>query len=194
MLLTTTRKLFLLTIITHLFTQGHPIGLHRDCQDVLKITDIIIVAVEPSSRPSTTKDKALGKFGLRPGRYIRISRDSVLPNLAQEFQLLKQFAGTHFSSELNQTATLDDLNFEWMREYLVRTGARQDMRELPKEEMARALGLLSDTDLGGKRVRNFAVLMFANRPADYIPGAFLQIISDVADDTDRMTEQVFERL
>ena len=36
------------------------------------------------------------------------------------------------------------------------------------------------------------MLMFANRPADFIPGAFLQIISDIADDTDRMSEQVFD--
>lgn len=78
--------------------------------------------------------------------------------------------------------------------HLVRVGARQDLRELPKEGMARALGLFADADLGGKRVKNFAVLMFANRPADFIPGASLQIVSDIADDTDRMTERMFDGL
>ena len=62
---------------------------------------------------------------------------------------------------------LDGRNYEWMKEYLVRTNARQDMRTLPKLEMAQALGLVNGSEYGGYRAKNFAVLMFADRPQDF---------------------------
>ena len=64
-----------------------------------------------------------------------------MPNKREEFELLKKFADFHFTSELNETATLDDLNYEYMKEYLVRTHAAADVRALSKLDMARALQL-----------------------------------------------------
>ena len=107
----------------------------------------------------------------------------------EEFELLRKFADFHFSSELNATATLDDLSYDYMREYMVRIGAREDTRSLPKAEMARALGLVGGAS--GERARNFAVLMFAERPADFIPGAYVNVIREV-EGTDRMTSEVFD--
>ena len=112
-----------------------------------------------------------------------------LPNGREEFELLRKFADFHFSSELNATATLDDLSYDYMREYMVRIGAREDTRSLPKAEMARALGLVGGAS--GERARNFAVLMFAERPADFIPGAYVNVIREV-EGTDRMTSEVFD--
>ena len=69
------------------------------------------------------------------------------------------FADSHYSSELSATATLDDLSYEYMCEYMVRVGAREeDTRALPKVGMVRALGLMGGAS--GERARNFAVLMF----------------------------------
>ena len=107
----------------------------------------------------------------------------------EEFELLRKFADFHFSSELNATATLDDLSYDYMREYMVRIGAREDTRSLPKAEMARALGLVGGAS--GERARNFAVLMFAERPADFIPGTYVNVIREV-EGTDRMTSEVFD--
>lgn len=154
----------------------------------------LVVAVEPGTDgPYQTSAKAERNkdIGLRAGRYIRVRRDTRMPNKREEFELLKKFADFHFSSELNETATLDDLNYEWMKEYLVRTGAAQDVRALPKLQMAQALGLVSGSEYGGYRAKNFAVLMFADRPQDYIPYARVEIIRE-AKDTDRMEATVFD--
>lgn len=155
---------------------------------------VLVVAVEPGTDgPYETSEKAekVRDIRLKAGRYIRVRRDTRLPNKREEFELLKKFADFHFSSELNETATLDDLNYEWMKEYLVRTHAAQDVRALPKLEMAQALGLVSGSEYGGYRAKNFAVLMFADRPQNFIPYARVEIIRE-AKDTDRMEATVFD--
>lgn len=154
----------------------------------------IVVAVEPGTAgPYETSERAQRSkdIGLKAGRYIRIGRDTRLPNKREEFELLKKFSGFCFSSELNATATLDDLNYEYMREYLAQTGARDDMRSLSKLDMAKSMGLVDNSEYGGYRARNFAVLMFADRPQDFIPYARTEIIRE-ADGTDKMEAKVFD--
>ncbi len=180
--------------IKSLLAEIHPHASYHLLDITVDRRTCLVIAVEPGSDgPYETSAKAEWDKGirLRAGRYIRVRRDTRLPNKREEFELLKKFADFHFSSELNETATLDDLNYEWMREYLVRTNAAQDVRALPKLEMAQALGLVSGSEYGGHRAKNFAVLMFANRPQDFIPYARVEIIRE-AKDTDRMEATVFD--
>ena len=163
-------------------------------QDQLDDRFYIILAVEPGNDgPYETDERAEKdkKIGLKAGRYIRIRRDSRKPNKREEFELLKKFADFHFTSELNETATLDDLNYEYMKEYLVRTNAAQDVRALSKLDMARSMNLISESDYGGLRAKNFAVLMFADRPADFIPYAYVQVIREAVG-TDKMEGKIFD--
>ena len=51
-----------------------------------------------------------------------------MPNFKEEYELLRKFAHDVFSSNLNETATLDDLSYEYMKEYLISTNAREDIR------------------------------------------------------------------
>ena len=121
------------------------------------------MAVEPGyDGPYETDQRAEKdkKINLKAGRYIRVRRDSRKPNKREEFELLKKFSDYRFSSELNETATLDDLNYEYMKEYLVQTKAASDIRELSKIDMAKALDLIDNSEYGGYRAKNFAVLMF----------------------------------
>lgn len=67
---------------------------------------------QTSERAEKDKDNRL-----KIGRYIRIGRDSRLPNPTEECELLKKFANFSFSSNLNDTATIDDLSYEYMKEY-----------------------------------------------------------------------------
>lgn len=83
-----------------------------------------------------------------------------------------------FSSELNETATLDDLNYEYMKEYLVRTNAAADVRTLSKLDMAKALHLIDSSEYGGYRAKNFAVPLFADRPDEFIPYAYVEVIRE----------------
>lgn len=74
-----------------------------------------------------------------------------------------------------------------MKEYLVLTHAKKDIRELPKLEMAKSMNLINEN----KRAKNFAVLMFANKPNDFIPYAHVEIIKEVKG-TDKMESKKFE--
>lgn len=62
---------------------------------------------------------------------------------------------------MNDTATIDDLSYEYMKEYLLQTGAKKDIREMSKLDIAKSMGLVSESEYGGYRAKNFAVLMFA---------------------------------
>ena len=163
-------------------------------QDEIDGKTYIIVAVEPGNDgPYETKRQAENdkRINLKAGRYIRVRRDTRTPNSREEFELLKKFAEFHFSSELNETATIDDLNYEYMKEYLVATRAKDDIRSLPKLEMARAMGLVSQSEYGGYRAKNFAVLMFADKPQSFIPYARVELIRE-AIGTGKMVSQVFD--
>ena len=172
------------TLLSHI----HPKPVYHLLQDKIDDRFYIILAVEPGSDGPYETD---GEIGLPAGRYIRVRRDTRKPNKREEFQLLKKFVGFHFTSELNETATLDDLSYEYMKEYLVRTNAAADIRSLSKLDMARSLNLISESDYGGYRAKNFAVLMFADRPADFIPYAYVQVIRE-AIGTDKMHGKVFD--
>ena len=172
----------------------HPRIDYKLIQDKIDERFYIILAIEPGSNGPYETDVRAEKdkeIGLKAGRYIRVRRDSRLPNKREEFELLKKFADYHFSSELNSTATLDDLDYEYIKEYLVRTSAASDIRSLSKLEMARTLGLISDSEYGGYRAKNFAVLMFADRPADFIPYAWVEVIREAVG-TDKMESKIFD--
>lgn len=153
----------------------------------------LAIIVEPSSRITEVTDKGARAVGLpRGGRYIRLSRDTILPSQKQEYELLKKFSNYSFCSDLHETATLDDLNYEYMKEYLVQTGAADDIKHLSKLEMAKALDLVGNTSLTGNRVKNFALLMFADNPSKYIPESYVEIIREVNDGTTRMQAVRFD--
>ena len=68
--------------------------------DVVDDRNYIIVAVEPgTSGPYQTSDKAESDkdISLKAGRYIRVKRDSRLPNFKEEYELLRKFAHDVFS-------------------------------------------------------------------------------------------------
>lgn len=179
--------------IKALLANIHPKINYKLLQDEIDGRKYIIIAVEPGNDgPYETSDKAEKdkKINLKAGRYIRVRRDTRLPNKREEFELLKKFADFHFTSELNETATLDDLNYEYMKEYLVQTNAAQDIRDLSKLDMAKAMNLISLSDYGGYRAKNFAVLMFANDPSAFIPYAFVEVIREVSG-TDKMESKKF---
>ena len=180
--------------IKSLLSHIHPKPVYHLLQDKIDDRYYIIVAIEPGNDgPFETDIKAERdkKINLKAGRYIRTNRDSHTPNKREEFELLKKFADFHFTSELNETATLDDLNYEYMKEYLVRTNAAEDVRALSKLDMARAMHLVDFSEYGGYRAKNFAVLMFADHPEDFIPYAYVEVIREVSG-TDKMESKSFK--
>ena len=148
-----------------------------------------------------TGDKAIPKRpieGIAESKLEGIENElkSLLSNIHPKityhiFELLKKFAGFSFSSNLNDTATIDDLSYEYMKEYLIQTGAKKDIREMSKLDMAKSMGLISESEYGGYRAKNFAVLMFAETPNKFIPNAHVEIIREI-DGTDKMESKRFD--
>lgn len=153
----------------------------------------MVVVVEPGSCITVVTEKGAHVTGLaQGGSYIRINRDTVLPTYNQYFELQRKMSGYSFCGDFHKTATLDDLNYEYMKEYLVRIHAATDLRQLPKEKMARTLKLLGEEEYNKDKIKNFALLMFADRPEDFIPGAHVEIITESRDGTSRMSAEKFE--
>lgn len=181
--------------IKKLLSNIHPKPNYHLISDMMDEHYYIILAVEPGNNgPYMTSEKAESdkNINLKAARYIRVSRDTIIPNSIQEFELLKKFAGYTFSSNLHETATLDDLNYEYMREYLTVTGAGKDIRALSKIDMAKSMRLISESEFGGIRAKNFAVLMFADRPEEFIKGAHVEVIRETEDGTNKMESKVFD--
>lgn len=97
-----------------------------------------------------------------------------------------------FCDDFHDIATLDYLNYEYMKEYLVRINAARDLRVLPKEEMAKRLHLVGEEESNKNKVKNFALLMFADRPEDYIPGAHIELTIERRNRTSVMDVEKFE--
>ncbi len=116
------------------------------------------------------KDKTIN---LKRGRYVRIERDSKLATVREEFELLKKFANYHFSEELSNVATLDDIDVDYIREYLAATSIRNNASILSKYEMAKNMNLI---DTSTYLVKNYAVLMFSRNPETFIPYSFVELI------------------
>ena len=132
------------------------------------------------------------KINLKPGRYVRIEADTRLARIDEEYDLLRKFAHFHFSSIASTDATIDDLNLDRMREYLSATSERKISEQLSKLEIAKTMGLLDKNDPTEKRVKNYAVLMFSDRPEQFISHSYVEVIIDMYGTKRKMESKIFK--
>ncbi|MDR0832503.1 MAG: putative DNA binding domain-containing protein, partial [Bacillales bacterium] len=154
----------------------------------------IVVAVEPQTGgPFETTEKALTdkSIKLKPGMYVRVSKESRLATPSEKFDLLKDFVGYHFSSLVSDKATLDDLSIDYIKEYLAKTSLKSNTSKLSKIEIAEALKLIDPNDVNKNRVTNYAVLMFSEQPNLFIPYSFLEVIRNSKGSEKRMESKTF---
>ena len=72
---------------------------------------------------------------------------------------------------------MDDLDYDYMREYLKSTSNRLLTDSLSKLEIANTLKLFTKNEFTTNNVTNFAVLMFSDKPEKFIPYSYIEIIS-----------------
>ena len=154
---------------------------------------LLIVVCKQTGGPFNVTDRALKdkKVGLKPGRYVRIESDTRLANVSEEYALLRKFAQYHFTSEMNEEATLDDLELDYLREYLSVTSQQSIQTNMTKEKMAEMMNLFEKNESLSRRVKNFAVLMFANRPDKFIPYSTIEIIANTFGNAEKMEAKSF---
>ncbi len=149
---------------------------------------ILIVVPRQTGGPFMVSERAERdkRFQLKAGRYVRIEAETRLARVDEEYDLLRKFANFHFSSITNEDAQLDDLSSDLLQEYLGLTSARKITGDLNKTEMAKSLRLTDKNDPTGKKVKNFAVLMFSQNPEKFIPYTYVDIIIDMFGSKQRM--------
>ncbi len=155
---------------------------------------LLIVMEKQNNGPYSVSDKVIHdkRFSLKPGRYVRIGSESRLASIVEEYDLLRKFSNYHFSTDVSVNATLDDLDYDYMREYLKATSNRSLSDTLTKQEIATMLNLFAKNESTTSRVSNFAVLMFAKRPDAYIPYSYVEIITDTLGSKSRMEAKDFK--
>ena len=131
------------------------------------------------------KDKTIN---LKRGRYVRVERDSRLASIKEEFELLKKFSDYHFTEEYSNVATIDDLDVDYIREYLNASTDRENTKNLSKQDMAEHMGLV-DVETG--MVKNFALLMFSRSPEKFIPYSYVELIHKSASGESVMSSKEF---
>ena len=154
---------------------------------------LLIVVKKQNAGPYQVVEKALNdkKIGLKPGRYIRVESDTRIAKINEEYDLLRKFSNYHFSSDISN-GTLDDLDYDYMREYLKSTSNRNLTDTLSKEEIAKMLNLFAKNEYSTNKVTNFAILMFSKKPEEYIPYSYVEIITDTLGSKSRMEAKDFK--
>lgn len=155
---------------------------------------LLIVVHRQTGGPFMVSEKAEKdkRINLKPGRYVRIESDTRLARVDEEYDLLRKFANYHFSSLTNTDATIDDLDVDFIREYLAQTSDREIMDTLDKTQMAKTLGLLDKNDPTEKKVKNYALLMFGDKPEKYIEYSYVEMIVDMFGTKRKMEAKYFK--
>lgn len=156
---------------------------------------LLIVVEKQNQGPYAISERVLQDKkipSLKPGRYVRIESDSRIAKINEEYDLLRKFSNYHFSSDVSENSTLDDLDYDYMREYLKITSKRDLSDNLTKREIANTLKLFAKNETASTRVTNFAILMFSKRPDDIIPYSYIEIITDTLGSKSRMEAKDFK--
>lgn len=154
---------------------------------------LLIIVPRQTGGPFMVSEKAEKdkKITLKAGRYVRIESDTRLASVDEEYDLLRKFANYHYSSLTNAEASIDDLYVDYINEYIAGTSDRDIMEGLSKIQMLKSLRLIDRNDPKEKKVKNSAVLMFANKPDDYIPYAYIELIIDMFGSKRKMESKIF---
>lgn len=154
---------------------------------------LLIVVEKQLGGPFQVTERALSdkKIGLKPGRYVRIEGESRLARINEEYELLRKFSDYHFSSSISLEVTIDDLDFDYLKEYMSFTSRRAVAEAMSKKEIAESLDLFDKNEVSSGRVKNYAILMFARNPSQFIPYSEVEVITDTFGSARRMEAKTF---
>ena len=154
---------------------------------------LLVIVPRQTGGPFMVTDKAEKdkKINLKPGRYIRFEAESRLARVNEEYDLLRKFSNFHYCSMINPDATIDDLNIDYLLEYVDKVSDKKILKTLGKKAIAKALKLVDKNDPDENRVKNFAILMFALKPERFIPYSFVELIVDMYGTKRKMESKKF---
>lgn len=153
---------------------------------------ILIVVERQSKGPYQVNENGEKKLGVRPGRYIRVESTTRLAKVNEEYDLLRKFSNYHFDSEINNNATIDDLDFDCIKEYISSSSDRNISKDLDKVSLLESLDVLDKNDPTKTRIKNFGLLMFSYNLNIYIHYAYVDMIIDKFGSKRKMEVKTFK--
>lgn len=137
---------------------------------------LVIWVPAGSNRPYKVPDDITAKHKTYNYR-IRQFSSSIIPNRAQEEELIQLTAKIPFDDRVNSNAKMDDLSFALMREHLSETKSRlyKESAKMSIEELAEAMNLCQ----GAKEhlfPKNVGLLMFSEEPEKIFNGVHIDVV------------------
>ena len=151
----------------------HPLS---SVQEVDGRAIMVLYAPGGETRPYQTK-VSLSSRSKAWAYYVRKFSSTVRARGEDERELLGLAATVPFDDRYNQTASLDDLSFQLIREYLQDVGSDllDEMLGLSMEDLGRRMNIV-----GGPSEavfpKNVGLLFFNNRPQDFFPATQIDVV------------------
>jgi ATP-dependent DNA helicase RecG len=110
-------------------------------------------------------------------------------------ELFSKFNSTPFDDRINRGAKITDIRRGYLEDFLVESNSSlaSEINSKPMEDLLVALEVANITDVG-LDIRNIGLLMFAEHPEKFLPGAQIELIrfhSPDAEGSDDFTEKLF---
>jgi ATP-dependent DNA helicase RecG len=177
--------------------------LHRKCHylepsyfpivspEVVDGKHILVIWVPPGdNRPYKAPVKI--NDGKNKAYYVRRMTSTVKANRNEELRLLEMAANITYDNRINQQASLEDINLTNVATFLneVKSSLYQQIAKLPAEEIYRRMDIVRGPKESPKPV-NAGLLLFANEPHSFFPGAKIEIIVYEDSFGDKFSEKIF---
>jgi len=129
------------------------------------------------------------EYWIKPSSVKTIAKGSELS------ELFEKFNSVPFDDRVNRQAKITDIRRGHLEDFLVESNSSlaSEINKKPMEDLLVALEVANVTDVGID-IRNIGLLMFAERPEKFLPGAQIELIrfnSPDAEGSDDFTEKIF---
>ncbi len=143
--------------------------------------------VRPYTAPVSLKRKGEEQHDKGRNYYVRIGSETIVAKGPILNQLLEQTAKVPFDDRLARGIPIHTITESHVRSYLRDVGSRLDTDPpLPLGDILKQLRLLAPSN-GSMALRNIALLLFADDPEKYFPGARIDVVQ-FGDDGDLILE------
>jgi ATP-dependent DNA helicase RecG len=157
---------------------------------------ILVIWCPPGQHRPYKAPKTLGKqAAFNKPYYVRRMSSTVEAKGIDEQQLLDYAAHqrTPFDNQVNYHASISDINLVHVATFLqeIKSDLYQDLPTLPVNDLCRQMRIASGADENLYPL-NIALLMFTDRPYDYLRGARIELVEYLDAVGDKFRESYFE--
>ena len=157
---------------------------------LLKGKHILVIWCPAGDVRMYTAPETLGAKSQRKP-YIRVGSQTVEARGENLRQLLEMTARIPFDDRVNQQATINELNLGLIQAYLqdVKSDLYAESLKMPLEDIARAMHIAKGPDEHLRPI-NVGLLFFSERPEEFFPRAWIEVVLH-KDDSGRQFEESY---